>query len=1117
MIVWIVAFIVGLIVGFAAGIITAAANPDILSEDPSPRAPADDSDPKRLTDSKSQLFQIADTLESTVLQSPVHPRDLLPDTQFQAAVKILVDPGAPLEQVVSYALGGNWVVGIIAAEALAQRTDSQPAVERVLANIGQAAQWPLFFRLRFISARTEQPVIGRVLAAIEPWWGQEPVSVQAIDEFVAERAEAGETLSFGTALDDLMPENIDDIETFVRRLDARRAEPLLKAISDHRAGALDRAFVKSAGSLWSEEIPGTPVFETETLRRTLEEMREALAERPPRSVLLVGEPGVGKTALRRAFSKDLFQQGWKIFETSGANLLSGTRYLGEIETQVNKLIQNACVDKRVALYVERLNELATAGRTRERPLSMLDQLWPQVESHALFMVSEASPEAYQTLQRSYPGLPVTMKVIRISPADEVATAELAQALIAHAQPEAQDSGESVVADALQLSRHYLAHQALPGSTLGLLVLGILRAQRVDEAELIGRDHLLGALSELTGLPPEVLDEHQQLDVEGLRASFQRRVIGQDEAVNCLVERIAMLKAGLTDPNRPIGVFLFAGPTGTGKTEIAKALAELLFGSPEQMLRFDMSEFQTPDSLARLLGQSEHEHESIAPSLVQKIRQQPFSVVLLDEFEKAHANVWDIFLQVFDDGRLTDRQGNLADFRHAIIILTSNLGATISNEAGIGFVGTAGQFSSAEVMRVVNRTFRREFINRLDRVVVFRPLSREIMRGILRKELDKALSRRGFQSKAWAVEWEDSAIEFLLMKGFTPDLGARPLRRAIERYLLAPLSITIVENRAPEGEQFLFVRSDGKTLRVEFIDPDAESETPPEVAVAEASTTPLSVAQLMLHATGAANEQAFLAARVKEIVMRLEDARWRAAKEEGLAEINGDGFWDREDRFQVLHRIELMDRIESASAALDSLAERLRQNGHSPSLTARVAEKLYVLGEGIEDLDGDRPTQGFLGVRLLREDMEHPQALEFLAHIVDMYRQWARRRRMRLTELPVQAGQGPEGVIFSVGGFGSYAILSRESGLHVMESPIDESRFDRVRVRVVVAPQEEPPTPRRDDQIRTARELLNASENQASAVVRRYRELPSPLVRDKVAGWRTGRIDAIWAGNFDVWE
>ena len=155
--------------------------------------------------------------------------------------------------------------------------------------------------------------------------------------------------------------------------------------------------------------------------------------------------------------------------------------------------------------------------------------------------------------------------------------------------------------------------------------------------------------------------------------------------------------------------------------------------------------------------------------------------------------------------------------------------------------------------------------------------------------------------------------------------------------------------------------------------------------------------------------------------------------------------------------------------------------------------------------------------MLREDSGHPMALEFLAHISDMYRQWANRRGMWLTELAAGGRERPAGVIFSVNGFGSYAILSREAGLHVMESPIDESRFERVRVRVVVAPQPESPIPRREDQMKHARELLNASENQALEIVRRYRELPSPLVRDNISGWRTGRINAIWSGNFDVWN
>ena len=254
----------------------------------------------------------------------------------------------------------------------------------------------------------------------------------------------------------------------------------------------------------------------------------------------------------------------------------------------------------------------------------------------------------------------------------------------------------------------------------------------------------------------------------MRSYFSARVIGQDEAVDAIVDRIAMLKAGLNDPGKPIGVFLFAGPTGTGKTELAKTLAEFLFGSQDRMIRLDMSEFQTPESTAKILGSGDTANPT--DSLITLVRKQPFSVVLLDEFEKAHANVWDLFLQVFDDGRLTDQLGQVADFRHCIIILTSNLGATGHRSSGLGFSPGADAYSADQVLRTVGQTFRPEFQNRLDKVIVFRPLSRELMRDILKKELSRVLDRRGFKDREWAVEWEASALEFLLEQGLLPGDG-----------------------------------------------------------------------------------------------------------------------------------------------------------------------------------------------------------------------------------------------------------------------------------------------------------------------------------------------------------
>ena len=338
--------------------------------------------------------------------------------------------------------------------------------------------------------------------------------------------------------------------------------------------------------------------------------------------------------------------------------------------------------------------------------------------------------------------------------------------------------------------------------------------------------MIQTLAQLTGLPSSILDNTERVDLAAIRAYFAARVMGQDEAVGAVVDRIAMLKAGLNDPGKPIGVLLFAGPTGTGKTELAKTAAQFLFGSADRLIRLDMSELQTPEAIPKILGSGEAGADT--DSLIARVRKQPFSVVLLDEFEKAHAQVWDLFLQVFDDGRLTDSLGHVADFRHCLIILTTNLGATGHRNSGLGFAPSSESYSGDHVLRAIGQTFRPEFQNRLDKVIVFHPLSRDLMRGILTKELNRLLERRGLKDREWAVEWEASAQDFLIEKGFSPEMGARPLKRAIEQYVIAPLAATIVERRFPEGDQFVFIRSDGRAIQAEFVDPGGESEAGAEV-------------------------------------------------------------------------------------------------------------------------------------------------------------------------------------------------------------------------------------------------------------------------------------------------
>ncbi|MGD8494135.1 MAG: AAA family ATPase, partial [Desulfobacterales bacterium] len=626
----------------------------------------------------------------------------------------------------------------------------------------------------------------------------------------------------------------------------------------------------------------------------------------------------------------------------------------------------------------------------------------------------------------------------------------------------------------------------------------------------------------------ILDEREGLDISDLRTLFQQRVLGQAEAVDCLVERIAMIKAGLTDPLRPLGVFLFAGPTGTGKTEIAKTLAEFLFGSPERMIRLDMSEFKIAESEDRILGSALKDGFSGAGALVNEIRKQPFSVVLLDEFEKAHPNIWDLFLQVFDDGRLTDRQGNTANFRYAIIILTSNLGATIKPGDGIGFNPDASSFSMHQVQKAIGSTFRREFVNRLDRVVVFHPLSRSVMREILFKELDNVLDRRGFRNREWAVEWEESAINFLLDKGFTRDLGARPLKRAIEQYLLSPLSMTIVNHQHPEGDQFLFVRSDSNSIEVEFIDPDAPpgvSEDSETLQPAEEETflTP-GVKKMILAPEGSKAEADHLEEIYSNINQSVQSPDWQALKREALQQIADPDFWQRPDCYTVLGQAEFMDRIEAAFKTAGSMLNRLKgprgkaKRIYSRKVIKRLAEQLYLLAEANQSLNQKLPKDAYLMIESGTASAQSPDADDpFIHKLQEMYQQWGHKRRMRqdLLQGLESSGSASGSIILAFSGLGAYSILKPETGLHVLEIPKKGSAYDRVNVRVKVVGQPEAPITGNKNQLHQAKSLFSAEEAAKGIVVRRYRREPSPLVRDAVRNYRTGLIDRVLGGDFDL--
>jgi ATP-dependent Clp protease ATP-binding subunit ClpC len=313
------------------------------------------------------------------------------------------------------------------------------------------------------------------------------------------------------------------------------------------------------------------------------------------------------------------------------------------------------------------------------------------------------------------------------------------------------------------------------------------------------------VSRATGIPVSQLTQEERDRLMRLEEELHARIVGQNEAVSAVAEAVRRSRAGLGDPNRPVGSFLFLGPTGVGKTELARALAEALFGDEHLMVRFDMSEFQERHTVSRLVGAPPgYVGYEEAGQLTEQVRRRPYSVLLFDEIEKAHADVFNILLQILDDGRLTDAQGRTVDFKHSVVIMTSNLGADRIQQ----YARQSGSFDRLreELMEILRGSFRPEFINRIDDIIVFRALTEEQLLDITRLLLDR-LTRR-LHAQGIDVAFEDDAVRLLAQEGYDPEFGARPLRRAIQRLLENELSRKVLAGSVQPGDRVVVQLEDG---------------------------------------------------------------------------------------------------------------------------------------------------------------------------------------------------------------------------------------------------------------------------------------------------------------------
>ncbi len=1021
------------------------------------------------------------------------PADLRRQDGFDEAVALLSGASFSPAQLLEFLASPGYVLPSMAAAAMARRGDTDPLA--VVATASRLGAYPLHFVLAYLQTLPDAATLPRLAVAAREWWWDYGGMREDIRRYLAWAATVPQGDATPEAPPDAEMQQLEDTRATLERFQSPLLQPALDAVGAALARRREQHVLGGIGRL-GYAAPAAPAFEHRALCEAVDELHAPVSEAPPRSQLLVGESGVGKSTLLDLLCARLDGEGWLLFEGSAADVLAGQKYVGELEGRMREML--AVLKRPRALWrVPDFHDLLHKGAHSNDPRGILDLLLPAVERGELLLVGEITPQQYARLVLARPAIARLFDARTLPAADGEALADVAVQWAAAARErcgrEAIDP--ATLAEALRVAAQYFPDQHEPGRSLRLLDEALALARQQEPPALpVDGNTLLHAIGQRSGLPMDVLDQRQRLPLDRLREVFRRRVVGQDDAVECLVDRIAMLKAGLTDSRRPTGVFLFAGPTGTGKTELAKALGELLFGSDERLLRLDMSEFQAPDSGQRIIAGSRGEDG--ARSLVSRIRQQPFSVLLLDEFEKAHPNVWDLFLQVFDDGRLSDEHGNTADFRHSIIILTSNVGSTLSRSAGPGFTASAGGYSRSVVEKALAQTFRPEFINRLDRVVLFRPLDRTAMRGILHKELARALDRRGLRNRDWAVEWEPSAIEFLLDRGFTPDLGARPLRRAIEDHLLAPLARSIVEHRAPEGGQFLFVRGAGDRLEVEFIDPDAPAD-----AQARPAAPATDLRGLAQDAQDAPLAAAAFVPHFDALSARLGDPAWKDAREADFAAMNRREFWSDPGRIAVLDRIERRDRIESALDGARGMLARL-EAGSGQALSARLAQLLFLLEIAIDDLRAGRPQDAELGLVAGDADLARQPAetRQWWQRLLGMYLQWGERRGMQV-EVVEQDAQRCRARL-AVSGFGALHLLADEAGLHVLEFEDAQGASLRAGVQVAVAAA---------GPAAAAAPVADA----AQPVCRRYRLAPAPLVRDSRRGWRSGRIDRVLGGDFDL--
>jgi ATP-dependent Clp protease ATP-binding subunit ClpC len=571
-----------------------------------------------------------------------------------------------------------------------------------------------------------------------------------------------------------------------------------------------------------------PIFGREA---ELGRMREILCRRTKCNPLLLGDPGVGKTALAEGLAQSLLEENVpdrlydkRILSLDMGAVVAGTKYRGDFEDRMRNLLEEVSGAGDIILFIDEMHMLVGAGAA-EGAIDASNILKPLLSRGMVQIIGATTQEEYRRYLQKDTALarrfqPVTLREPTTEEAVRILTGLRPRYEAHHRLTISQEAVEAAV----KLSSRYVCDRFLPDKAIDLMDEAAARvvlfsAGPGNDLRAVEASDVAAVAAEWTGIPVAAMTEEEGQRLRSLEDTLKKRVIGQDAAVEAVAAAVRRGRAGLKEQGRPIGSFLFAGPTGVGKTELCRALAEALFGSEKDLIRLDMSEYSEKFTASRLIGAPPgYVGSDEGGLLTELIRRRPYSVVLFDELEKAHTEVLDLLLQILEDGRLTDAHGRIADFRNAIVVMTTNAGsaAIMEHRAPLGFLplGTAPDWEEP-VRRELRQVFRAELLNRVDEIQVFRPLGREALTDIARKLIEGLKER--LAALDIALETEEGVPEALVLEGFDPVFGARPLRRCLRKALEDPLTDLILAGRLPPGSRAAATLADG---RIQILCPEA---------------------------------------------------------------------------------------------------------------------------------------------------------------------------------------------------------------------------------------------------------------------------------------------------------